>query len=182
MAGHDGPKSGCPVTRDRETALRGLFEAMLAQLDAPFPASPASPEDHYQAYVGLRQRVGRVTETLRRLAEGPLDSVAVQRYAHVLRELGVPKAPQEAPGHTCGPTRTGVAACPACRADAGICGRCGSAVAKPGLTLADGRPALRALFCDACVDRCHENSEFDHICQVCATPDEARARGWAVTR
>lgn len=62
------------------------------------------------------------------------------------------------------------------------CGRCGNPVAKPGETRPSGNPSLDAQFCEPCQDRCHEATEFDHICQVCATPDEARARGWAVTR
>lgn len=27
-------------------------------------------------------------------------------------------------------------------------------------------------FCKACVDRCHESTEFDHSCPVCAPPGE----------
>lgn len=53
-------------------------------------------------------------------------------------------------------------------AETGPCGRC-------------GEPADGGGFCAACIDRCHEATEFDHICQVCASPDEARTRGWAVT-
>jgi hypothetical protein len=60
------------------------------------------------------------------------------------------------------------------------CGRCGQPVAQPGMTRRDGQPVARAQWCDACLDRCHEATDFGHICQVCASPDEARRRGWAV--
>jgi predicted amidophosphoribosyltransferase len=51
------------------------------------------------------------------------------------------------------------------------CGRCGNAIA----------PAERSTkFCDACIDRCHEATEFDHVCQICATPGEARHYGWKI--
>lgn len=35
-------------------------------------------------------------------------------------------------------------------------------------------------FCDDCIDICHEALEFDHLCMVCATPEESRAHGWEV--
>ena len=56
------------------------------------------------------------------------------------------------------------------------CGRCGNPVAKPGETRRDGQPSDRAQYCDACIDRCHEATDFAHICQICATPAET-ARG-----
>jgi hypothetical protein len=35
-------------------------------------------------------------------------------------------------------------------------------------------------YCRACADMCHEALEFDHLCMICATPEEARAHGWEV--
>lgn len=81
--------------------------------------------------------------------------------------------------HTCGPTRTGVAACPGCRAGRPVplCGRCKRhPVAAPDATRADGKPSDRARYCDPCIDRCHEATDFAHICVICASPDEI-ARG-----
>jgi hypothetical protein len=69
----------------------------------------------------------------------------------------------------------------ACPPVIAACGRCGKPVGQPGVPRRDGTPAARALFCDACLDRCHEATDFAHVCQVCASPDEARQRGWAVT-
>jgi len=47
------------------------------------------------------------------------------------------------------------------------CGRCKSA---PGVM--KGLDPARGLFCRACTDRCHEATDFAHICQVCAGPEE----------
>jgi len=58
------------------------------------------------------------------------------------------------------------------------CGRCGTAPAgRPGETRPDGQPSDRALYCDACLDRCHEATDFAHICIICATPEERAALG-----
>lgn len=60
----------------------------------------------------------------------------------------------------------------------GDCQRCGSPVAKPGERWGDGMLTAEAIFCGACIDRCHEATDFAHVCQVCATPDEAAQYGW----
>lgn len=39
----------------------------------------------------------------------------------------------------------------------------------------DGSP-----FGERCLDMCHEATEFDHCCMICATPEEARALGFPV--
>jgi hypothetical protein len=31
-----------------------------------------------------------------------------------------------------------------------------------------------------CLDMCHEATEFDHVCMICATPEEAKALGFPV--
>lgn len=62
----------------------------------------------------------------------------------------------------------------------GACGRCGNPVARPSDSRPDGKPATRARFCDACIDRCHEATDFAHVCQICASPEEAARYGWAV--
>ncbi|HUY46063.1 MAG TPA: hypothetical protein VMV92_10100 [Streptosporangiaceae bacterium] len=62
----------------------------------------------------------------------------------------------------------------------GLCGRCSSPVARPGESRPDGRPGDRARFCDACIDRCHEATDFAHICEICASPGEAARYGWKV--
>lgn len=63
-----------------------------------------------------------------------------------------------------------------------LCGRCKAApVHKPGAVRADGRPRDTALYCWACIDRCHEATDFAHICVICASPEEARMHGWTVT-
>jgi hypothetical protein len=33
-------------------------------------------------------------------------------------------------------------------------------------------------FCDDCIGMCHEALEFDHLCMICASPEEAREHGW----
>jgi len=58
------------------------------------------------------------------------------------------------------------------------CGRCGATVARPGETRPDGQPSDRSQYCDACIDRCHEATDFAHVCQICATPEEARRLGY----
>lgn len=64
-----------------------------------------------------------------------------------------------------------------------LCGQCKTApVYKPDAIWPDGKPGLTALYCYGCIDRCHEATDFAHICQICASPEEARARGWEVTR
>lgn len=62
-----------------------------------------------------------------------------------------------------------------------MCGRCKTnPAATPSATRADGKPTDRAQFCDPCIDRCHEATDFAHVCQICATPEEGRRYGWAV--
>jgi hypothetical protein len=54
-----------------------------------------------------------------------------------------------------------------------LCCRChGAPVRCPGAYLARGCPADSALYCDACIDRCHEATDFAHVCVICATPEE----------
>lgn len=53
---------------------------------------------------------------------------------------------------------------------ADLCGRCKLRF-DPADTHFDGRGRyLDSAFCRHCVNRCHEASEFDHTCVVCATP------------
>jgi hypothetical protein len=33
------------------------------------------------------------------------------------------------------------------------------------------------VFCVGCIDMCYEALEFDHVCIICAPPEEARALG-----
>jgi len=63
-------------------------------------------------------------------------------------------------------------------AQAEPCGRCGAGVARPGETRPDGQPRDRSRYCDACIDRCHEATDFAHVCQICPTPEEARRLGY----
>jgi len=52
------------------------------------------------------------------------------------------------------------------------CLRCGQPVARPYELRPDGQASTHALYCDACIDRCHEATDFAHICKVCAAPGE----------
>lgn len=49
------------------------------------------------------------------------------------------------------------------------CGRCSTnPPARPGETHADNTPSLRSLFCGSCIDRCHEATDYGHVCPICA--------------
>ena len=61
-----------------------------------------------------------------------------------------------------------------------LCVRCGEPVARPGESRPDGQPGDRARFCDGCIGRCHEATDFAHVCQICASPGEAARYGWEV--
>lgn len=51
--------------------------------------------------------------------------------------------------------------------DSPECGRCGKQPAEY-----PGADPARGMFCRACADRCHESTDFAHICEVCAAPGE----------
>jgi len=58
------------------------------------------------------------------------------------------------------------------------CGKCETApAARPGETRPDGQPSMNALFCARCLDRCHEATDFAHVCIICASPEERAALG-----
>lgn len=68
-----------------------------------------------------------------------------------------------------------------CGNTADQCRRCGSPVAKPGETYVKewaGIPTASARYCAGCIDRCHESTDFAHVCQICATPEESARYGW----
>jgi hypothetical protein len=48
-----------------------------------------------------------------------------------------------------------------------LCAKCARASRKPGWS-----------YCTGCLDMCHEASEFDHCCMICAAPEEAAALGY----
>ena len=57
-----------------------------------------------------------------------------------------------------------------------FCGRCMNApVHRPGGVRADGKPLDTAQFCWDCIDRCHESTDFAHICVICASAEEIKA-------